>query len=69
MNHCEIQDIAYDHDLGEVRFEWRTALNTGEKFEAGYVIQNDNRVLFCKKSSLSDGFYLCNEFRKFTEQK
>jgi hypothetical protein len=65
MNHDEIQKIASSKGLGIVHFQFNIALNTGKKFEVGYIFQNKERVLFCKRQSNSspDAFYLCNEFR------
>jgi len=69
MNKQELQAVASDHNLGVVSFEFRTALNTGKQFEAGYVYDESasaKRVLFCKRQSNSseNDFYLYNEFRK-----
>jgi hypothetical protein len=66
IDRVEIQDIAEEHYLGNVYFEYRTAANTGKQFEAGYVMQDNRKVLFCKSSIFApEGhFYLCNDFRK-----
>ena len=64
MNHSQAQSIANKNNLGNVSFEWRVALNTGEQFEVGYVYVNGSKELFCKKVKNSDGFYLCNQFRE-----
>jgi hypothetical protein len=64
MNHKEAQDIADKHNLGQIDFVQKIALNTGKPMEVGYVFVNGSRVLFCKKGWSNAGFYLCNEFRK-----
>jgi hypothetical protein len=59
-NKQEMQDIANAAGLGQIHWEHRTALNTGNVFEVGYV---GDRELFCKRQSTRGSeFYLCNEF-------
>lgn len=71
MNHKEAQDIATKNGLGTVHFQFNIALNTGRRFEVGYVYENGKRVLFCKRQpdSAPDGLYLCNEFRKLQPEE
>lgn len=66
IDRVEIQDIAEEHDLGNVYFEWRTAANTGNQFEVGYIVRDKRKILFCKSSIFAPKghFHLCNEFRK-----
>jgi hypothetical protein len=67
MTHDQVQQIAHDSGYGHVQFETRIALNTGRPFEAGFVVVDGKRQLFCKWSRFEAGFYFCNEFRKLTE--
>jgi len=73
MNKEQIELIAHKNDLGYVRFEWRTARNTGQRFEVGYVedIVNKRETLFCKRQphSTSHDFYLCNEFENLIPEE
>jgi hypothetical protein len=64
MNYEEAQKIAWEHNLGNIDWQEKIALNTGNKFEVGYVYVNGMRELFCKCQSYSNSFYLCNEYRK-----
>ena len=52
--------VAKYNDLGPVRFEEKVALNTGHPFEVAYI---GYRTLFAKRTSHSQSWYLCNEFR------
>lgn len=65
LNHDEVQAIADRHGLGTVEFEERIALNTHRPMEVGYVWQNRERLLFCKRSQ-NRLFKLCNEFAKLS---
>jgi hypothetical protein len=53
--------VAKYNDLGPVRFEEKIALNTGRPFEVAYI--GRGRTLFAKRTSFSESWYLCNEFR------
>jgi hypothetical protein len=63
MNHAQMSRLAADNGLGEVRFQFNTARNTGQDFEVGYVVVRGHRELFCKKQPGTDSFHLCNQFR------
>ena len=56
----QVVQVAKANGLGPVRFEERIALNTGRPFEVAYV---GYRVLFAKRTSFSQVWYLCNEYR------
>ncbi len=66
MNREQAQEIADQNNLGEIYFEYRTAINTGKEFEVGYISREGHKELFCKRQSFTtpNDFYLCNEFRK-----
>lgn len=66
MTHEEICNVARQHGLGAVHFQFNVAKNTGHAFEVGYVLVAGHQELFCKRQSYSTeaDFYLCNEFRK-----
>jgi hypothetical protein len=49
MNYSEMQSIADSHNLGQIDWVEKIALNTGKPMEVGYVFVEKQRVLFCKK--------------------
>ena len=61
MNHNEIQKIATANNLGTIQFVHKIALNTGRPMEVGYIWENGQRNLFCKRSENTQ-FRLCNEY-------
>lgn len=63
MNHNEMQQIADKHNLGNIWFVEKIALNTGKPMEVGYVYVDGQKELFCKRSHNTE-FYLCNRFRE-----
>lgn len=65
-DHNAMQSIAYKHNLGQIEWVEKIALNTGKPMEVGYIRKNGSRQLFCKSSSFQGGFYLCNDFRGLT---
>lgn len=62
-NYAEMQSIANKHQLGQIDWVEKIALNTGKPLEVGYVFVNKQRTLFCKRGYSQQDFYLCNEFR------
>lgn len=61
MNHYEMQSIAETAGFGSVSFQIRTALNTGNLIEVGYIYSKGEKILFCKRS-MNSNFNLCNQF-------
>lgn len=62
-----MQQIANDHNLGNIQWVEKIALNTGNPIEVGYIYVNGVRELFCKRSCsrfYNTDFYLCNQFRE-----
>ena len=58
MNKQQVREAAAHLGLGEVDFQWRTAVNTGNPFEVGYVYVEGKKTLFVKPHyGCSDSFY------------
>ena len=66
MNHYEVQRIAERVGFGSVSFQIRTALNTGNLIEVGYIYSKGEKILFCKRSK-NEKFKLCNGFSSLEE--
>ena len=69
MNKYVMQSFADKINLGDIIWEDRTAINTGQVFQVGYVYKQGRKTLFCKRQPYQQDYYLCNEFRDIDIQR